>query len=73
MNIHNKNVVITGAANGIGYALAKRIVQESPKSISLIDINSSINEVASSLNADSYIVDVSNENDFQSPENSLLS
>ena len=36
MNIHNKNIVITGAANGIGYALAKRIIQESPKSISLI-------------------------------------
>ena len=66
MNIHNKNIVITGAANGIGYALAKRIIKESPKSISLIDINSSVHEVASSLNADSYVVDVSNENDFQS-------
>ena len=39
MNIHNKNIVITGAANGIGYALAKRINKESPKSISLIDIS----------------------------------
>ena len=34
---NNKNIVITGAANGIGCALAKRITQESPKSISLID------------------------------------
>ena len=55
MNIQNKNIVITGAANGIGHALAKRIVEESPKSISLIDIKSSLKEVARSLNADSYI------------------
>ena len=53
MNIRNKNIVITGAANGIGHALAKRIIKESPKSISLIDINSSVNEVARSMNADS--------------------
>ena len=72
MNIHNKNIVITGAANGIGYALAKRIIQESPKSISLIDISSSLNEVASSINVDSYVVDVTNENDFQSVLNSII-
>ncbi len=48
MNIHNKNIVITGAANGIGYALAKRIVQESPKSISLIDISSSVGTLETS-------------------------
>ncbi len=72
MNIHNKNIVITGAANGIGFALAKRISQESPKSISLIDINSSLNAVASSLKVDSYIVDVSNENDFQSVLKSII-
>ena len=50
MNIQNKNIVITGAANGIGHALAKRMSEESPKSISLIDINSSLKEVAGSLN-----------------------
>ena len=65
MNIHNKNIVITGAANGIGHALAKRMSEESPKSISLIDIKSSLKEVARSFNADSYIVDVSNEHNFQ--------
>ena len=72
MNIHNKNIVITGAANGIGYALAKRIAKESPKSISLIDIDNSVNEVASSLNVNSYVVDVSNENDFQSVLKSII-
>ena len=64
MNIQNKNIVITGAANGIGHALAKRMSEESPKSIILIDIKSSLKEVARSLNADSYIVDVSNEDNF---------
>ena len=39
MKLQNKNIVITGAADGIGYALANRIDQESPKSLSLIDIN----------------------------------
>ena len=72
MNIHNKNIVITGAANGIGHALAKRIAKESPKSISLIDIDNSVNEVASSLNVNSYVVDVSNENDFQSVLKSII-
>ena len=72
MNIHNKNIVITGAANGIGYALAKRINKESPKSISLIDISRSLDKVASSLNADSYVVDVSKEEDFQSVLNSII-
>ena len=72
MNIHNKNIVITGAANGIGHAIAKRIAKESPKSISLIDIDNSVNEVASSLNVNSYVVDVSNENDFQSVLKSII-
>ena len=72
MNIHNKNIVITGAANGIGHALAKQIAKESPKSISLIDIDNSVNEVASSLNVNSYVVDVSNENDFQSVLKSII-
>ena len=56
MNIQNKNIVITGAAGGIGYALSKRMSEKSPKSISLIDIKSSLKEVARSFNADSYIV-----------------
>ena len=66
MKLQNKNIVITGAADGIGYALANRIHRENPKSLSLIDINDSVERVASSLRADSYVVDVSNENNFQS-------
>ena len=72
MKLQNKNIVITGAADGIGYALANRINQESPNSLSLIDINESVVSVADSLHADSYIVDVSDENAFQEVLNQII-
>ena len=72
MKLQNKNIVITGAADGIGYALANRIQRENPKSLSLIDINDSVERVARSLRADSYVVDVSNENNFQSALNKII-
>ena len=65
MKLQDKNIVITGAANGIGLALAKRFLRESPYSISLIDINISINKVASELGVKGYVADVTNENQFQ--------
>ena len=72
MKLQNKNIVITGAADGIGYALANRIHRENPKSLSLIDINDSVERVANSLRADSYVVDVSNESNFQSVLNKII-
>ena len=72
MKLQNKNIVITGAADGIGYALANRIHRENPKSLSLIDINDSVERVANTLRADSYVVDVSNENNFQSALNKII-
>ena len=72
MKLQNKNIVITGAADGIGYALANRINQESPNSLSLIDINESVVSVANSLHADSYTVDVSDQNAFQEVLNQII-
>ena len=72
MKLQNKNIVITGAADGIGYALANRRSQESPNSLSLIDINESVVSVANSLHADSYTVDVSDENAFQEVLNQII-
>ena len=72
MKLQNKNIVITGAADGIGYALANRINHESPNSLSLIDINESVVSVANSLHADSYTVDVSDENAFQEVLNQII-
>ena len=46
MNLENKNIVITGGADGIGKALAERFLRESPNSIHLIDINPNVFHVA---------------------------
>ena len=73
MKLQDKNIVITGAANGIGLALANRFMSESPKSISLIDINNSVMDIASGLKIDGYVADVSNESNFQSVLNQIIS
>ncbi len=72
MKLQDKNIVITGAADGIGLALAKRFLRENPKSISLIDISSSVNDIASDLGAIGYVSDVTDENQFQSILNQII-
>ncbi len=72
MKLQDKNIVITGAADGIGLALAKRFLHESPKSISLIDINKSVKDIASELGAEGYVADVTEENQFQSILNQII-
>ena len=72
MKLQDKNIVITGAANGIGLALAKRFLRESPNSISLIDINVSVNKIASELGVKGYVADVTGENQFQSIINQII-
>ena len=61
MKLQDKNIVITGAANGIGLALANRFMSESPNSISIIDVNNSVKDIAAELKIDGYVVDVSDE------------
>ena len=54
-----KNVIITGAANGVGKAIAKLLKDEN---LILIDIDeSNLNELASSINAEHYVCDVSDD------------
>jgi len=72
MKLQDKNIVITGAANGIGLALANRFISESPNSISLIDINSSVKDIAADLKIDGYVADVSDESSFQSVINQII-
>ena len=64
MTLQNKNIVITGGANGIGKAFAERFLKESPNSIHLIDINPDVSNVAQSIGAIAYIADVANEEQF---------
>ena len=72
MKLQDKNIVITGAANGIGLALANRFISESPNSISLIDINNSVKDIAAELKIDGYVADVSDESSFQSVINQII-
>ena len=72
MKLQDKNIVITGAANGIGLALANRFISESPNSISLIDINNSVKDIAAELKIDGYVADVSDKRSFQSVINHII-
>ena len=73
MKLHNKNIIITGAANGIGKALAERFVSEKPNSISLLDINPNVHTVAEQLDADGYVVDVKDEKSFMDVLDKIIS
>ena len=73
MNLKNKNIVITGGADGIGKALAKRFLNESPNSVHLIDINPNVIHVAELMGVKGYIVDVSNPNKLESTLNDIIS
>ena len=73
MKLHNKNIIITGAANGIGKALAERFASEKPNSISLLDINPDVHTVAEQLDADSYVADVKDEKSFMDVLDKIIS
>ena len=72
MNLKNKNIVITGGADGIGKALAKRFLNESPNSVHLIDINPNVIHVAELMGVKGYIVDVSDPEDIKSTLNNII-
>ena len=72
MNLKNKNIIITGGADGIGKALAERFLNESPNSIHLIDINPNVFHVAESIGGKGYIVDVANSEQFTLTLNEII-
>ena len=58
-----KNVIITGSANGVGKAIAETLKDNK---LILLDIDeASLKEVASELNADYYVCDLSNAEDIE--------
>ncbi len=58
-----KNVIITGSANGVGKAIAETLKDNK---LILLDIDeASLKEVASELNADYYVCDLSNTEDIE--------
>lgn len=65
MEIKDKTVIITGAAQGIGAAIAKLFANEGAKLI-LADLNlEKVDQVASSIGADGFQCDVTREADIQ--------
>src|ERR1700685_613485 len=66
MKLQNSVVAITGAANGIGYALAKRFKAEGARGIAVADIDAAkIAAVAKEIGALGFACDVSREQDIQ--------
>jgi NAD(P)-dependent dehydrogenase (short-subunit alcohol dehydrogenase family) len=66
MQIQNKVVAITGAANGIGLALARRFKQEGARGVALADLDGSkVVSVAGELGALGLSCDVARESDVQ--------
>jgi NAD(P)-dependent dehydrogenase (short-subunit alcohol dehydrogenase family) len=66
MQIQNKVVAITGAANGIGLALARRFKQEGARGVALADLDESkVASVALELGALGLSCDVARESDVQ--------
>ncbi len=61
MEIVDKRVVVTGAASGIGKALAIEFKNEKAKDVVLVDLNEEVLEVAKELGFSGFVVDVSKE------------
>lgn len=62
MKIHDKVVVVTGGASGIGRAMAKRFVTEGAKKVIIADLDPpTLEEVAKDIGATTIKADVSNE------------
>ncbi|MEM8798446.1 MAG: SDR family oxidoreductase [Pseudomonadota bacterium] len=74
MDIKGKNIVITGAAHGIGAALAKRFRKEGAGTIALFDRDMDAAEAtASEMEGIAYGVDMSNEAQVQTASEDFLS
>ena len=62
MQVKDKVIVVTGAARGIGRALARKFAQESAKTVVISDIDTGLlEETAESIGAKPYAADVTNE------------
>ena len=68
MHLRDKHIVLTGAASGIGAALARRFAAEKPKGLVLADLaasRSALEAVAKETGALAVPCDVSREGDIQ--------
>lgn len=67
MDIHNKIILVTGGANGIGRALCERFANEGARHVIVADLDeSAAAQVADAINGTAIRCDVSQESDIQS-------
>lgn len=67
MDIRDKTIVITGAASGIGRAMAKRFKDEGAKQLVIADMNEQgLDEVAAETGAHPMVTNVAREEDIKS-------
>lgn len=65
MRLEGKVALVTGAARGVGFAVAKRFIDEGARVI-MADVNEAmLNAAAADLNAQSLVLDVAEEADWQ--------
>ncbi len=66
MKLEGKVAVVTGAASGIGRAMAKRFAAEGAEHVYVADLTEGpLNEVAEEIGGTAVVTDVSNENDVK--------
>ena len=66
MDINGKRVIVTGAASGIGKALAAEFKNEGAAGVVLADISESVKDTAQELGYKGFVIDVSKEEEIKS-------
>ena len=66
MDINGKRVIVTGAASGIGKALAAEFKNEGAAGVVLADISESVKDTAKELGYEGFVIDVSKEEEIKS-------
>mgnify|MGYP001199200457 FL=1 len=66
MDINGKRVIVTGAASGIGKALAAEFKNEGAAGVVLADISESVKDTAQELGYEGFVIDVSKEEEIKS-------
>jgi NAD(P)-dependent dehydrogenase (short-subunit alcohol dehydrogenase family) len=74
MNVENKNILVTGGANGIGRALCERFAADGAKKIYVADVDDeNAQKVAGQIGGEAIHLDVADESDVKTAVEKILS